>query len=447
MTPPRHARPRTQPRLLVLIALLMLWIGVWVVQKTRRADEMAFEPQVAAPPNVAEPEAPSWRAAAKKVEEERGEPTGRAARVAVPAELRHYGDTRRFLAIQVATALEQELPLPHDDAGLVEVIRSDGLVELPPLGEDYILYGVGANASEGPLVHVDPRTGAEVPLFPRYDLAEDAARAWQAEADTETAKAAEATAALRKTLRKQASRRRALTAEARQARARATALRTRAQKLLVQYKDEKTRRKLVGEWETLQDQAAAFPDRRYDLDNPKQRRAFRARLLSFLRPAARDMVLEIAKDYHDRYDRPLALTSLVRSLSYQRDLGESNPNATKIDIPPHSTGLAFDVFYRYLTADEQAFVMGRFAALEREGRLEALRENRDHIHALAFPTGRRPPEALIADALGDVGARRVSSRSRSKTTMRASARGRTAVKATRKAATRPPARKPARRRR
>jgi hypothetical protein len=425
----------------------MLSIGVWVVQKTRRADDMASEPQVAAPPTVEEPQAPSWRAAAKKVEEERGEPTGRAARVAVPAELRHYRDTRRFLAIQVATALEQELPLPHDDAGLVEVIRSDGLVELPPLGEDYILYGVGANASEGPLVHVDPRTDAEVLLFPRYDLAEDAARAWQDEAAAETAKAAEATATLRKTPRKQARRRRALTAEARQARARATSLRQRAQKLLAQYKDEKTRRMLVGEWRTLQEQAAAFPDRRYDLDDPKQRRAFRARLLSFLRPVARDMVLEIAKDYHERYDRPLALTSLIRSLAYQRDLGESNPNATKIDIPPHSTGLAFDVFYRYLTADEQAFVMGRFAALEREGRLEALRENRDHIHALVFPTGRRPPEALIADALGDVEARRVSSRSKSRTAVRASARGRTAVKATRKAATRAPARKPSRRRR
>ena len=46
--------------------------------------------------------------------------------------------------------------------------------------------------------------------------------------------------------------------------------------------------------------------------------------------------------------------------------------------------------------------MGMMADLERDGRLEALRENRDHFHLFAFAQGRRPPEALIAEALGVV---------------------------------------------
>ena len=299
MSPRRRSR-RRPGLLLALLGVLAAWL---VIQRTASRQGASDEPYVAAPPTV-DDEAERWRAAARRVEEDRGTAMGRGARVAIPSELRHYRDTRRFLAVQVAAAREQELELPHDDAGLVELIEKDGFVELPPLGDHYILYGVGANASEGPLVHVDARTGASLPLFPRYDL-----------------------------------------------------------------------------------------------ESPKDRRAFRARLLSHLRPAARDLVLEMARDYHERFERPLPLTSLVRSLAYQRQLGETNPNATRIDVPPHSTGLAFDVYYRYMDAEEQEWLMGRFAALEEEGRLEALRERRDHIHALVFPNGERPPESLIAEAI------------------------------------------------
>jgi hypothetical protein len=440
MRPSRH-------RLVVLLALLATSLGALVVERTRRAGDSGSEPYVAAPPTVAEKEQRSWRAAAKKVEEDRGEPTGRAARVAVPPELRHYRDTRRFLAIQVAAAREHDLDLPHDDAGLVELIWRDGFVELPPLGEDYILYGVGANASEGPLVHVNARTGVETPLFLRYDLAEDAAWRLEGDASVEDEKAKAAAAQVRRTKATLKRKRRALANEAGQARARARTLRQRAQRLLAAYRDEETRRMLVGEWERLASQAASFPDRQYDLDDPKQRRAFRARLLSFLRPPARDLVLELARDYHERYGRPLPVTSLVRSLAYQRDLGETNPNATRIDIPPHSTGLAFDVYYRYLTAGEQSWLMGRFAQLERAGRLEALRENRDHIHALVFPAGARPPETLVAQALAERGGRRVGSRAASRTAVRAASRARAAAAKAKKAAARPAPRKPARRRR
>jgi hypothetical protein len=45
----------------------------------------------------------------------------------------------------------------------------------------------------------------------------------------------------------------------------------------------------------------------------------------------------------------------------------------------------------------------RFVAqLEDEGRVEALRETRDHIHIFAFADGRRPAEALIARSLDAV---------------------------------------------
>jgi hypothetical protein len=75
-----------------------------------------------------------------------------------------------------------------------------------------------------------------------------------------------------------------------------------------------------------------------------------------------------------------------------------NPNATKIATPPHSTGLAFDIYYRYMTAEEQAHVMDHLAKLKDAARIEVLRENRDHYHVFAFVDGSRPNEKLIASS-------------------------------------------------
>ena len=46
--------------------------------------------------------------------------------------------------------------------------------------------------------------------------------------------------------------------------------------------------------------------------------------------------------------------------------------------------------------------MATIGGMESAGKLEALRENRDHYHVFAFAQGRRPSEQLIAEALGDV---------------------------------------------
>lgn len=377
-------------------------------------------PYVAPPPATDATDAPTWRAAARKVEEPRGEPMGRAASVRIPAELRHYGDTRRFLAVQVAGWREQGYPLPHDDAELAEMIQRGELVAVPVLGEDYILYGVGANASDDPLFHYEVETGRHIPLFARYDIYEDQAREWQAEIERLQAEAAAKARELRGVPRKERKRRSLLTAGVRQAKAAAETLEKRRKLVASYYEDDDRRRHMAREWAVLHEQAVAVPERSLNLTTPNGRRVLRARLLSYIRPEARDMMLELASAYAEKFDRPLAFTSLVRTEEYQRALGETNPNATKIAAPPHTTGLAFDLYYRYMTKAEQEFVMDLIARLEREGRLEALRENRDHIHIFAFATGRRPSETLIAQALGDVRPTRVAVRDGVSDTRRAS---------------------------
>jgi uncharacterized protein DUF5715 len=371
----------------------------------RLEEAQAPETNVAPPPQVPGPAVNRWREAAKRVEEDRGQRTGRAARVRVPPQLLHYADKRRFLAIQVAAWREQNYELPEDEAGLARLIRRGELVEVKPVTDDYVLYGVGANAPADPLTHYDVRSGREVTLYPRWDVFDDARASRRAEIDERKAAIAAKRAEFRKiTTKTRAGRRRrtAVNKEIRAAEAGVAALQRNITSEAAAYDDYDKRRMLVEEWQLLQEQARDFGPRGYDLDQPGDRRAFRARLLSFIRPEALEVMLEIARQYREQFGRPLAFTSLVRSEHYQRELGETNANATKIAVPPHTTGLAFDIFYRYMTADEQHAIMGLIARMEAEGRLEALRENRDHFHLFAFAQGRRPDEHLIAEALSDV---------------------------------------------
>jgi hypothetical protein len=40
-----------------------------------------------------------------------------------------------------------------------------------------------------------------------------------------------------------------------------------------------------------------------------------------------------------------------------------------------------------MAADEQQFLMDRIAQLEQDGKVEALKERRNHIHVFVFPDG------------------------------------------------------------
>jgi hypothetical protein len=157
--------------------------------------------------------------------------------------------------------------------------------------------------------------------------------------------------------------------------------------------------RLFAEYAALSELARDFGGRAYDLRDRESAREFQARLLSFLRPPALAVLEELGTAYQAKFGRPLPATSLVRTEEYQRLLRESgNPNAADVQPPPHTTGLAFDIYYRFMTAAEQEFVMGEIARLEREGRVEALRELRDHYHVFVFPEG-HPPDAKKVDKI------------------------------------------------
>lgn len=149
----------------------------------------------------------------------------------------------------------------------------------------------------------------------------------------------------------------------------------------------------------LQALAKNFGGRSYDLNVPADREALKSNMLSSLRPAALKIMEEVAAAYHQQFDRPLPVSSLVRPEQYQRALSRVNRNAVKIDTPPHSTGLAFDIDYRYMTGPEQTFVMAELARLKNAGRIEAIRERNANYHVFAFLDGTRPSDDLIAAKL------------------------------------------------
>ena len=111
---------------------------------------------------------------------------------------------------------------------------------------------------------------------------------------------------------------------------------------------------------------------------------------------------EVAAAYSRQFNRPLPISSMVRPEQYQHTLRRFNRYAVLIDTPPHSTGLAFDIDYRYMGVAEQNFVMNYLAQLKRDGRIEVLRERGANFHVFAFTDGVRPPDELIKASLVDV---------------------------------------------
>jgi hypothetical protein len=338
-----------------------------------------------------------YKEAEKKVEEARGEPVGRKAKIKIPTELQHYANRRRFLAIQYAAWTQLHNEIPQGFLELLELIQKGGLVEMPLIGDDYILYGVGEMANTEPFSYYDAATGEPITLYADYDEFTNAQKEFENAIVQLQTQIAELQIQLALATGKAV--RNALLAQIKEREERVSEISLKKNLFEIFYKDVVRREMLFARYRWLANLATDFRGKSYDIKNPAERRAFKMRLLSFLRPEARALILQIAAIYKEQFGRHLPVTSLVRTLQYQSQLRETNANAANVPVPPHSTGLAFDVFNAWMTAEEQNFLMNIIARFEAAGRLEALRENRDHIHIFAFYNGKPPDESRIEQAL------------------------------------------------
>jgi len=159
-----------------------------------------------------------------------------------------------------------------------------------------------------------------------------------------------------------------------------------------------------GDYQALQKLAKNFNGRSFDLENPYDRHVLKINMLSTIRPQALKIIDEVAAVYHQRFNLPLPVSSLVRPEQYQHSLRRVNRNAVTIDTPPHSTGLAFDIDYRYMSVAEQNFLMTELARIKNEGRIEVIRERNANYHVFAFVNGTRPSDELVSASLEKAGA-------------------------------------------
>jgi hypothetical protein len=357
------------------------------------------EPATAAALGNSDPDL--WARSMERVKEDRGG-TGNVA-IEIPAQLRHYDDRRWFLATQVAEVRKHNLQSAQDFVDLAAMIKSGEMISLPAVTETYLLYGVGARVDGAPFTRYVANQNLELndeaglrEAFARLESAHAKLRKEISDLQAQSGKQESAATTKQEELENEIA--------ARQQELKST---DREKARLNQYFAGSGERqpKLLRDYESLQKLAENFGGRSFNLDDASDRQAFKVYLLSSLRPQALRVLEEIAKSYEDKFERPLPVSSLVRPEQYQHALRRVNRYAVLIDTPPHSTGLAFDIDYRFMSGAEQNFVMNELARLKDEGRIEVLRERGANYHVFAFIDGHRPNDELINASLDDAGTR------------------------------------------
>ncbi len=148
--------------------------------------------------------------------------------------------------------------------------------------------------------------------------------------------------------------------------------------------------------QALQKLAANFSGQVYDLSKGSDRKQMRIRLLRMFNPRALPILKELGDAYLKKFNRPLRVTSLTRSMDYQIALNKVNPNSFKVrgagSLPPHTSGCAFDLGRKHMSAEEQNFVMAKLAEMENRGILDALIEYHANacFHTFIYPDGKPP---------------------------------------------------------
>lgn len=339
--------------------------------------------------------ADTWAEAVEKVKAPRVETVGSEG-IVIPPELKHYSDRHWFLATQVAEVEKYKVHTCQDYVDLAAMIERGELIGVPGVTDTYVLYGVGAKADEGVFTRYEDSRNIEI--YSEAQLGEAYRRLddWRSSLQSELASLKVQSGKLNKRERTKQSELQ------KQIAAREEDLKSADEDkaLLAQvYGQSDSRQKLFRDYESLRTLANSFNGRSFNIENPADRQALKGGLLSSLRPVALKILEEVASAYHQQFDRPLPVSSLVRPEQYQHALSRVNRNAVLIETPPHSTGLAFDIDYRYMSAAEQTFLMDELARLKREGRIEVIRERNANYHVFAFLNGIRPGDDLIAASL------------------------------------------------
>ncbi|PYS20678.1 MAG: hypothetical protein DMF72_20305 [Acidobacteria bacterium] len=399
----RMKREARQYLLLILISL-GFGVGVWAVLRftsLRRHENNSVFFSDAATLRTSDPDL--WARNMDKLKEPRAESENVA--IEIPSELRHYEDRHWFLATQVAEVKKFNVQPVQDFVDLAAMIQRGEMVPVQAVTDTYILYGVAARTDGSAFTRYVANQNVELnddtALRDAYVQLESAHAKLQkviTNLQTQLAASKKGAGAKQDELQKE------LDARQRELRSNED---NKAQ--LDKYygrssSSSGSQATLLRDYDSLENLAKDFRGRSFDLNNSNDRQTLKIYLLSSLRPPALKILEEIARAYHDKFDRPLPVSSLIRPEQYQHVLRRFNRYAVLIDTPPHSTGLAFDIDYRFMSGAEQNFLMSLLARMKDDGRIEVLRERGANYHVFAFIDGTRPDDDLIKASLPDAGA-------------------------------------------
>jgi hypothetical protein len=385
---------------MIIVVTAAFAAGVWALARFTSKRPTPGESLTAAAPRASDPDL--YARSMEKVKQERGD-TGNVA-IEIPPELRHYDERRWFLATQVAEVEKFNLQPVQDFVDLAATIQRGEMVPLSAVTDTYILFGVGArvdgDAFTRYVANQNLQLNDEGGLRDAYARLESAHAKLQKEISDLQAQLGGRND---NAGTKQDELENEITARRQELKSNEA-----DQKLINQYYGHSSGSpgsgpKLLRDYDSLQALARDFGGRSFNLDDSSDRQALKVYLLSSLRPQALKILEEIAKRYRDNFDRPLPVSSLIRPEQYQHALRRVNRYAVLIDTPPHSTGLAFDINFRYMSNAEQNFVMSELARLKNEGRIEVIRERGANYHVFAFIDGQRPSDNLITASLNEVG--------------------------------------------
>lgn len=102
----------------------------------------------------------------------------------------------------------------------------------------------------------------------------------------------------------------------------------------------------------------------------------------YLRPWARLLLERLASQFRARFGQPLRVTSLVRTVSYQRQLARRNGNAAAATGPKasaHLTGACLDISKKGMTRSQQDWVRNVLYQLRTKKYLYVIEEFRQPV--------------------------------------------------------------------
>ncbi len=398
---------RARHLLLLLVACAAIAAGAWaLIHFSVLKRQVPGQANLSIQSNERGVDPDLWSRSMEKVKEDRGG-VGDVA-IEIPTELRHYEDRHWFLATQVAEVKKFNVHPVQDFVDLAAMTERSELVPVPAVTDTYILFGVAARVDGSAFTRYVARQNIELNdeagLREAYARLESAHEKLQKEISglqTQLAALKKGAGAKQDELEKE------ITARQQELKSN-DADRVQLNSYYGPSNGQSNSSgenppKLLRDFESLQALAKNFGGRSVNLDDATDRQALKVYLLSSLRPEALKILEEIAKRYHDKFGRPLPVSSLVRPEQYQHILRRFNRYAVLIDTPPHSTGLAFDIDYRYMSGAEQNFLMTELARMKDDGRIEVLRERGANYHVFAFIDGQRPSDDLITASLEDAG--------------------------------------------